>query len=113
LCAKHISIGLFETFETLDQALATNLQDLLNQYGFTKKIAYVKDEGSNLNTMMTFKFIISCNNLDVKVSFQRTCFGHSFFNPSICTNKRESMQRFKICFHQIYSITFAKLYKRA
>jgi len=46
-----------------------------------KKIAYVKNEGSNLNTMMTFKFIISCDNLDVKVSFQRTCFGHSFFKP--------------------------------
>jgi len=25
---KRITIGLFETFETLDQALATNLQDL-------------------------------------------------------------------------------------
>ncbi len=46
-----------------------------------KKIAYVKDEGSNLNTMMTFKFIVSCDNLDVEVSFQRTCFGHAFSKP--------------------------------
>jgi hypothetical protein len=34
---KHITIGLFETFEILDQVLAKNLQDLLEQYGFTKK----------------------------------------------------------------------------
>jgi hypothetical protein len=78
-----------------------------------KKIAYVKDEGSNFNTTMTFKFIVSCGNLDVKVSFQSTCLGIPFLSPSICTNKRESMQRFKIFFHQIYPITFAKLYKKA
>jgi hypothetical protein len=46
-----------------------------------KKFAYVKDERSNLNTMMTFKFMINYDNLDVKVSFQRTCFGHAFSKP--------------------------------
>ncbi len=50
---KHIKIGLFEASETSRQTLVKNLQDLLKHYGLTKKIlAYVKDEGFNLNTMM-------------------------------------------------------------
>jgi hypothetical protein len=40
---KHISIGLFETFETSRQALARSLQDLLEQYSLAKNIiTYVK-----------------------------------------------------------------------
>ncbi len=35
---KHISIGLFETFETSRQALARSLQDLLEQYSLAKNI---------------------------------------------------------------------------
>jgi hypothetical protein len=43
---------LFEATETIGQALANNLTNLLDQYGLRNKIiAYVKDEGSNLNTM--------------------------------------------------------------
>ncbi len=34
---KHIIIGLFQTFETLGQTLARNLQDLLEQYGLIFK----------------------------------------------------------------------------
>ncbi len=58
---KHITIGLFETFQTSGPTLARSLQDLLKQYGLTKNIiAYVKDEGANLNTMtITLKSIIS------------------------------------------------------
>jgi hypothetical protein len=50
---KHITIGLFETFETSRQALARSLQDLLEQYSLTKNIfTYVQNEGANLNTMI-------------------------------------------------------------
>ncbi len=35
---KHIIIDLFEAFETLGQALARSLQNLLKQHGLTKKI---------------------------------------------------------------------------
>jgi hypothetical protein len=34
---KHITIGLFETFETSKQTLTRSLQDLLEQYGLIKK----------------------------------------------------------------------------
>jgi hypothetical protein len=48
---KHITIGLFEAIEITEQALANNLTKLFDQYGLRNKIiAYVKDEGSNLNT---------------------------------------------------------------
>jgi hypothetical protein len=49
---KQINIGLFEAIETIGQALANNSTKLFDQYGLRNKIiAYVKDEGSNLNTM--------------------------------------------------------------
>jgi hypothetical protein len=40
---------------------------------------YVKDEGSNLNTMtITLKLVVSCEVLDLEENFQGTCFGHAF-----------------------------------
>jgi hypothetical protein len=68
---KHIIINSFEAFETLGQTLVRSLQNLLKQYGLTKKIfAYVKGEGANLNTVTTtLKSIISCETLCVMESF--------------------------------------------
>jgi hypothetical protein len=49
---KQITIGLFETIKTTMQALVNNSIQLFFQYGLRNKItAYVKDEGSNLNTL--------------------------------------------------------------
>ncbi len=49
---KQMTIGLFKTIKTISQALAKNLTKLFDQYGLSKKkIAYVKDEGSNSNAM--------------------------------------------------------------
>ncbi len=49
---KHVTLGLFEDVETKKQALVRNLMELLDAYGLRNKImAYVKDEGSNLNTL--------------------------------------------------------------
>jgi hypothetical protein len=76
---KHITIGLFDGVQTLGQALTRNLQDLLEKYRLRKKIvAYVKDEGFNLErTIIIFKLIVNCEILEE--SFQRTCFGHAYF----------------------------------
>jgi hypothetical protein len=53
---------------------------LLNQYGLKRKIvAYVKNEGSNLNTLtIALKFIMKYEALGLDESFQGTCFGHVF-----------------------------------
>jgi hypothetical protein len=52
----------------------------LDKYGLTKKnITYVKDEGFNLNAMIVMlKFVVNCEYLGIKKSFQDTCFGHAF-----------------------------------
>jgi hypothetical protein len=77
---KKVTIGLFETIETIGQALVRNLRKLLDSYGLSKKIiVYVKDEGANLNSMTkTFKFVVNCEVLGLGESFNGTCFVHAF-----------------------------------
>jgi hypothetical protein len=60
--------------------LDKNLTKLLDIYELRRKIvAYVKDEGCNLNIMTTtLKSIINCDVLSLEKSFQITCFGHAF-----------------------------------
>jgi hypothetical protein len=61
------------------------LTKLFEQYGLKKIIAYVKDEGSNLNIVtITLKSIVKCEVLTLDENFQGTCFGHSFFKA--CEN---------------------------
>lgn len=71
---KHVTLSLFEATNTTRHALARNLIDLLNVYGLKNKIiSYVKDEGSNLNTWTSApKFVVICEALDLKESFQGT-----------------------------------------
>jgi hypothetical protein len=56
------------------------LKKLLDSYGLSKKIiAYVKDEGKNLNYMtIDLKSIVNCEILSLEESFNGTCFGHAF-----------------------------------
>jgi hypothetical protein len=56
------------------------LTKLFDQYCKRKKIiAYVKDEGSNLNAMTTtFKFVVCCETLGLEESFQGFYFGQAF-----------------------------------
>ncbi len=65
---KHVTFGLFEAIEITRQALAKSLTKLLNKYGLRKKIiVYVKDEGSNLNAMISaLKSIVNFEYLRIK-----------------------------------------------
>jgi hypothetical protein len=58
----HVIIGLFETSNTFGTTLAKHMKFLLVEYQLTSTIiVYVKDEGTNLNTLVfTFTSIISC-----------------------------------------------------
>jgi hypothetical protein len=73
---KQVTIGLFETIETTRQALAINLNNLLDFFGLRKKIiTFIKDEGVNLNAMTSaLKSIVSCDILGLKESFNGSCF---------------------------------------
>jgi hypothetical protein len=71
---------LFEVTRIIGQTSARSLLKLLDKYGLRKKIiAYVKDEGSNFNAMITaLKAIVTCESLGLEESFQGTCFRHAF-----------------------------------
>jgi hypothetical protein len=60
--------------------LGRNIIDLLDAYGLRNKIiTYVKDEGSNLNTLTNaLKFVVKCEALGLEENFQGTYFGHVF-----------------------------------
>jgi hypothetical protein len=62
---------LFEATKIIGQALINNLTKLFDQYGLRNKIiAYVKDKGSNLNTMTTaLKSIVKCEALGLNENF--------------------------------------------
>jgi hypothetical protein len=68
---KHINLGLYELIDTIGQTLAKKLTNLLDSYALKRKIiAYVKDEGSNINTMTTtLKSIVSSDVLGLEKSF--------------------------------------------
>ncbi len=66
------SIGLFEAGETIRQTWARSyVIELLDQYDLRKKIiAYVKDEGVNLNAKtIILKFVVDCEVLSTEDSF--------------------------------------------
>ncbi len=62
---KHVTISFFETPNTIGATVAKKFKPLLAKFQFTHKIiAYVKDEGSDLNTLVaTFSIILSCEPL--------------------------------------------------
>jgi hypothetical protein len=52
----------------------------LDSYRLSKKIiAYVKDEGTNFNSMtIDLKSVVNYEVLGLEESFNGTCFGHAF-----------------------------------
>lgn len=74
LTPRHVTIGLFEVADTTSAALAKSVKPLLKSFGLINKIlAYVKDEGANLNTLaITLRSVVSCKPLqfDQPYSYQ-------------------------------------------
>ncbi len=64
---KHVIIGLFEAHDMNGATMAMKLKQILDNFSLTQKImAYVKNEGSNLQTCATtFNSIVSCHHLDM------------------------------------------------
>jgi hypothetical protein len=80
------------------------LTKFLYQYGLRNKIiAYVKDEGSNLNIMtIVLKYVVKCEVCGLDESFQGSCFGHIFSkacqyvitDKNICNNLKFVLIKF-------------------
>jgi hypothetical protein len=83
---KHIATRCFEASDTFGHALTNDLlTNLLVKYDSKKNInVHVKNEGSNLSTMtINFSYVVSCNVLGFKESFQGSYFDHDLL---ICFN---------------------------
>jgi hypothetical protein len=109
---KHIIFGLFEPIGIIGHILVKTLTKLLDSYALRRKIiTYVKDEGSNLNTMATtLKSIVSCDILGLEESFQGRCFGHAFSKAcQHATIEGKSLQILTICVNQICSKRFVEM----
>jgi hypothetical protein len=59
---SHITVGIFEVHEITSATMVVQLRDLLIQYELLDKvITYVKDEGADLNSLITTLIsIVSC-----------------------------------------------------
>jgi hypothetical protein len=90
---KHVTIGLFEAIETTSQTLVKSLTELLDKHGLRKKIiVYVKDERSNLNTMITtLKVVVNYESLGLKRAFKAFALGIFFKNMSIWQYKEKGV----------------------
>lgn len=77
--AKHVTIGLFKVMGTSGATMVPKLQELLDKFSLTKKkIAYIKDEMSNLQPFTNaLTCIISYNNLALLEPFNGSCLGHA------------------------------------
>jgi hypothetical protein len=98
---------LFEAIEIIGQTLANNLTKLFDQYGLRNKIiTYVKDEGSNLNTMtIVLKYVVKHEVLGLDESFQGFCFNNVFFKAcQFAITNEKSLQESHVCYNQINPI---------
>jgi hypothetical protein len=91
ISSQILTINLFEAIKILRQALAKSLKKMLDKYGLRKKnIGYVKDEGSNFNSLtIVLKSIVSCESFELEETFQSTCFGHAFQKHVIVALQRK------------------------
>lgn len=84
--------------------------EFLDIYGLKNKIiTYVKNKGSNLNTLtIVLKSIVKCEGLNLKESFQRTCFEHGFSKAYqyVTTNDKVYKEGSQICFYEMCTCNF-------
>ncbi len=76
---KHVTISIFEAPNITSATLEKFVKPLFAKFKFTHKIiTHVKDEGSNLNTLVATLFtIVFCEPLQLETPFIGVCFGHA------------------------------------
>ncbi len=78
---RDVIVGLFEMCETVDNTMVLQLQALLEKIKWIHSvIAFKKDEGKNLRSMVTtLWFIIDYESLKLLQVYEGTYFGHGMF----------------------------------
>jgi hypothetical protein len=81
----HVIVRVFEVQNTIDETIKNQVKILLDSFGLLNKvITYVKNEGSNLNTLTNaLKYVFSCSLLQLFTSFVRPCNVKKFTMPLI------------------------------
>lgn len=76
---RHGCVGFFEVDDTIGVRLARQMKALLEKFKFTSKsFCFVKDEATNLGTMVTtLRFVVTCEALKLDVPFDGSYFGHA------------------------------------
>jgi hypothetical protein len=76
---KQLTIGSFQTFNITGAIMVLQLQQLLAQFSLVQRVlAYVKDEGTTLQTCaFALNSVIFYNCLGVFKPVDRACLGHA------------------------------------
>jgi hypothetical protein len=71
----HVIVRIFEVQNTIDGTMESQVKILLDSFGLLDKvIIYIKNEGSNLNTLTNaLKYVVSCFPLQLSTLFVRPC----------------------------------------
>lgn len=75
---RHMMIGLFEATATSGTTLVAIVKPLFQKFKLENKVlAYVKDEGKNLNTLaIELTTLVSCEVMGLASPYSGACFGH-------------------------------------
>ncbi len=75
---QHFAIGLFEVHETIGLSMVSQLRSLLEKYDLMHcMITFVKNEGSNLMSMLTtLCSIVDCRPLKFLQVYEGMCWSH-------------------------------------
>jgi hypothetical protein len=76
---KHITFGLFKAHDTNGATMVMKLKQFLASFhSHKKKLAHVKDEGSNLEIYdQALKLVVSCGDLGITKPFDSFCYEHA------------------------------------
>jgi len=104
-------IGSFEADEIVSSRLTNQLKTLLEKFGLTSKVlCYVKNEGTDLETMtVSLMSIISCEALSLRIPLVGACFGHALNKASQYAIKNNKVSKDL----GVISIIFAQLLLQA
>jgi hypothetical protein len=94
------TLVFFEPIDTIRQILAKTLIELLDNYALKRKIiAYIKDEGSNLNIMIINQnSIINCGMLCWRKVFKALVLGMHFPKFTNMLQKKENFAKiYNVC----------------
>jgi hypothetical protein len=74
----HVIVGVCEMKNIIGASMANHVNFILDSFGLLDKlIAYVKDKGSNMNTLINaLKSIVSYSHFQLPTPFIGSCFGY-------------------------------------